>query len=60
MKIIDLFSGAGGLSLGFENCGFETVLAIDKWKDAIETFNFNHKEKIGSTIDIHKFTKMIF
>ncbi|KAB2174512.1 DNA cytosine methyltransferase [Staphylococcus epidermidis] len=56
MKIIDLFSGAGGLSLGFENCGFETVLAIDKWKDAIETFNFNHKEKIGSTIDIHKFT----
>ena len=23
MKIIDLFSGIGGLSLGFENAGFE-------------------------------------
>ena len=25
--MIDLFAGVGGLSLGFENCGFEVVLA---------------------------------
>lgn len=27
---IDLFSGAGGMSLGFEQAGFDIVLAIDK------------------------------
>lgn len=26
-KVIDLFSGVGGLSLGFEQCGYEVVLA---------------------------------
>lgn len=56
MKIIDIFSGAGGLSLGFESESFETVLAIDKWTDAIETFNNNHETKVGTTIDIHDFS----
>nr|CCM44166.1 DNA-cytosine methyltransferase [Staphylococcus xylosus] len=56
MKIIDIFSGAGGLSLGFESEGFETILAIDKWTDAIETFNKNHENKVGTTIDIHDFS----
>ncbi|MGX7066385.1 DNA (cytosine-5)-methyltransferase 1 [Vagococcus fluvialis] len=56
MKIIDLFSGAGGLSLGFEQAGFESVLAIDKWSDAIDTYNFNHKKPVGTTTDIHEFT----
>ncbi|MGL4742330.1 MAG: DNA cytosine methyltransferase [Sarcina sp.] len=55
-KTIDLFCGAGGFSLGFEDKGFETVLAIDKWKDAIETFNENRKKKVGINIDIHEFT----
>lgn len=52
MKIIDLFSGAGGLSLGFEKAGFEPVLAIDFWNRAIETYNHNHKFKVGVHIDI--------
>lgn len=56
MNIIDIFSGAGGLSLGFEKAGFNTILAIDKWKDAIETFNENHIEKVGTTTDIHHFS----
>lgn len=38
---IDLFSGCGGLSLGFENAGFESVLAIDNWKDALITYSYN-------------------
>lgn len=56
MKIVDLFSGAGGLSLGFEVEGFEPILAIDKWNDAIETYNANHENKVGTTRDIHEFT----
>ncbi len=54
--IIDLFCGAGGFSLGFEHEGFESVLAIDKWNDAIETYNHNRKRKCGLNIDIHDYT----
>ena len=41
---IDLFSGCGGLSLGFEMAGFFGVLAIDFWKDALATYTFNRKD----------------
>ena len=34
-KIIDLFCGCGGLSLGFEQAGFEVAYAIDMWDKAI-------------------------
>lgn len=54
-KIIDLFCGAGGFSYGFEMAGFETVLAIDKWKDAIITYNQNHKNRCGLDMDIKDF-----
>lgn len=55
-KIIDLFCGAGGFSLGFEHEGFDCVLAIDKRKDAVETYNYNRKNKCGQNIDIHDYT----
>lgn len=44
MRVIDLFSGCGGLSLGFQNANFEVVAAFDNWKKAIEIYkvNFNH------------------
>jgi len=51
-KIIDLFCGCGGLSLGFEMAGFEPILAIDLWKDAVVTYNHNRKEKVGECVDI--------
>ena len=55
-KIIDLFCGCGGLSLGFEMAGFEPALAIDLWKDAIITYNHNRKPKVGICEDIHNLT----
>ena len=42
-NIIDLFCGCGGLSLGFEKAGYNVLLGIDMWKDALETFKYNHK-----------------
>lgn len=41
-KVIDLFSGCGGLSYGLEEAGFEITLAIDNWKDALDTLALNH------------------
>ncbi len=51
-KVIDLFCGAGGLTLGFEKQNFESVLAIDMWNNAIDTFNNNRKDKVGVVKDI--------
>ena len=44
-KIISLFSGAGGMDLGFINAGFDIVFANDFDKDACETY-----KKISATI----------
>lgn len=52
MNIIDLFSGCGGLSLGFELAGYNTLLGIDNDEAAINTFEKNHKGSIGITTDI--------
>ena len=51
-KIIDLFCGCGGLSRGFELAGFETILAIDMWNDAIKTYNHNHSKNVAICKDI--------
>lgn len=42
--VIDLFSGCGGMSLGFQNSGFEIISAYDNWDAAIDVYrdNFNH------------------
>ncbi|WP_436326899.1 DNA cytosine methyltransferase [Brevibacterium sp. FAM 27836] len=42
---MDLFSGCGGLSLGFEHAGLEVVGAFDNWAPAVEIYraNFSHE-----------------
>lgn len=42
MKIISLFSGCGGLDLGFEKAGFEIPVANEFDKTIWETFTVNH------------------
>lgn len=41
LTFVDLFSGIGGASLGFEFAGFSPVLAIDFEKNASSTYKFN-------------------
>lgn len=42
MNIISLFSGCGGLDLGFEKAGFNVVIANEFDKNIWETFKVNH------------------
>lgn len=42
MKVISLFSGCGGLDLGFERAGFEIPVANEYDKSIWETFKINH------------------
>ena len=44
LKMIDLFCGAGGLSLGFSQEGFVTSLANDIQECCVDTYAHNHPE----------------
>ena len=41
-NVLDLFCGCGGMSLGFENAGYNILLGIDFWNDALYTYKQNH------------------
>ena len=58
-KIIDLFCGAGGLSLGFHlSKGFEIAGALDYWAPAIETFRYNHSDIPSNRIKCDDISKI--
>ena len=56
MKVISLFSGAGGLDLGFEQEGFVPIVAIDKDQASVDTYNHNRESKIARKGDLSKLT----
>ena len=53
-NFIDLFCGAGGLSLGFERAGFNCVGAIDVSKACINTHKLNFPNCVSINSDISK------
>jgi DNA (cytosine-5)-methyltransferase 1 len=55
IKFIDVFSGCGGLSYGLEMAGLECLAAVDFNAHAINTFNLNHKKKVGLQKDLNEF-----
>jgi len=46
MKVIDLFAGCGGLTLGFQQAGFDVIAAFDHWQPAIDVYKANFKHPI--------------
>lgn len=43
-KVIDLFAGVGGMSLGFENQGFDVVIANEYDESIAKAYKENHKK----------------
>lgn len=62
ISVVDLFCGAGGLSLGFSQAGYSVIFASDFEQMCIETYAFNHPEISQSRIykgDIRKIASHI-
>lgn len=62
--VVDLFSGCGGLSLGFERAGFKLEASFDSWKPAIDTYNKNfhhtaHLSVLNEYSDIPRATVIV-
>lgn len=53
-KVVSLFSGAGGLDLGFKEQGFEIPIAFDISPAAIKTHNRNFPNTNGLIADLTK------
>lgn len=51
---IDLFAGAGGLSLGLQQAGFDVAFALDNDPDAVRTYRYN----LGSHIHLGSATEI--
>lgn len=53
-KIVSLFSGAGGLDLGFKNSGFPLTFAVDLSSAAIQTHQRNFSEATSVAADLEE------
>jgi DNA (cytosine-5)-methyltransferase 1 len=54
LKVVDLFSGCGGFSYGFEKANYQVILGVDNDKTALDTFKRNHKNSETLLADLHK------
>lgn len=57
MNVISLFSGCGGLDLGFERAGFNVPVANEFDPTIFETFKINHPKTHLIEGDVRKITK---
>jgi DNA (cytosine-5)-methyltransferase 1 len=51
-RVVDLFAGGGGMSLGFQQSGFHIICAIEKWRPAIQIYRANFKNHPVIDVDL--------
>ena len=52
MKVVDFFAGGGGLSLGFQQAGFELVCAVENWQPALTIYRANFPGHPALSMDL--------
>src|SRR3546814_870120 len=52
LTTLDLFCGAGGITEGFREAGYQCLYGNDTMPEAVETFCANHPEAWGDAGDI--------
>jgi len=52
MNVISIYSGAGGIDLGFKKAGFDIVYSTDVWDIACKTLELNQTGKVTECADI--------
>ena len=57
---VDLFSGAGGLSLGAEMAGIDVRMAVERDRFSAETYRNNHTGTMVVEDDIHNVKPLDF
>lgn len=55
LRVLDLFCGCGGFSLGLTEAGMDVILGVDVWDKAIESYTKNMKH-MGLCKDLTSFT----
>ena len=50
--MVDLFSGAGGLSAGFTRAGYRLIGGVEHWEPAAQSLQANHPDAYVETRDI--------
>ena len=43
-KVVSIYSGGGGIDIGFENAGYQTVFLSDIWDIACDTLKDNFRD----------------
>lgn len=59
LKAVSLFTGAGGMDVGFEKAGIEVVFANELMSEAAATYNANHREGIMVNDDINNVIELL-
>jgi DNA (cytosine-5)-methyltransferase 1 len=54
LRVVDLFCGAGGLSLGFQTAGFEIVGGIDFDETSVQTYSENFSPSKAIVADLSR------
>ncbi len=54
IRTIDLFAGVGGVRIGFEKAGFQTVFANDFEPKCADTYNINFKDTPLTVTDVRR------
>lgn len=53
-KVVSIFSGGGGIDIGFNQADFEILFSTDYWQPAVDTLKKNNSAKLTKCEDIRE------